>query len=101
MTKIRSGQALVSLTRSQFRDRFNLRFYGPAFEGKREAIERLDVEPAKPCNTADPFLRAGQRVLVRQAYEVGVGFATRASEPVFPQSPEPLLHVQGRTAAFP
>jgi len=40
MTKIRTGQAPASLTRAQFHERFQVRFYDPAFEGEREAIAR-------------------------------------------------------------
>ena len=41
MTQIRTGQAPAPLTREQFRERFNGRFYDPAFEAEREAIARL------------------------------------------------------------
>lgn len=43
MTKIRTGQAPSPLTRAQFRERFNGRFYDPAFETEREAIARLEA----------------------------------------------------------
>jgi multimeric flavodoxin WrbA len=43
MTKIRTGQAPASLTRAEFQERFNLRFYDPAFEGEREAIARIET----------------------------------------------------------
>jgi hypothetical protein len=36
VTKIRTGQAPGSLTRAQFHERFNVRFYDPAFEGERD-----------------------------------------------------------------
>ena len=36
MTKIRTGQAPAPLTRAQFHERFNVRFYDPAFEGERD-----------------------------------------------------------------
>jgi len=42
MTKIRTGQAPAPLTRAQFQERFQVRFYDPAFEGEREAIARLE-----------------------------------------------------------
>jgi hypothetical protein len=38
MTKIRIGQAPAPPTRAQFQERFNLRFYDPAFDGERVAI---------------------------------------------------------------
>ena len=43
MTKIRTGQAPAPLTRAQFHERFQVRFYDPAFEGEREAIARLEA----------------------------------------------------------
>lgn len=43
MTKIRTGQAPATLTRVQFRERFNGRFYDPAFEAERDAIARLEA----------------------------------------------------------
>ncbi len=39
---IRTGQAPAPLTREQFHQRFNLRFYDPAFAGERDAIARLE-----------------------------------------------------------
>ena len=43
MTKIRTGQAPAPLTRAQFQERFNVRFYDPAFVGERDAIARLEA----------------------------------------------------------
>ncbi len=43
MTKIRTGQATAELTRAEFSDRFNLRFYDPAYAPEREAIARLEA----------------------------------------------------------
>jgi len=43
MTDIRTGQAPAPLTREQFHERFQVRFYDPAFEGEREAIARLEA----------------------------------------------------------
>jgi multimeric flavodoxin WrbA len=43
MMKIRKGQAPGQLTRAEFRDRFNVRFYDPAFAGESEAIARLEA----------------------------------------------------------
>jgi len=43
MTEIRTGQAPAPLTREEFSERFNGRFYDPAFEGEREAIARLET----------------------------------------------------------
>ena len=43
MTKIRKGQAPASLSRAEFHERFNVRFYDPAYETEREAIARLEA----------------------------------------------------------
>jgi multimeric flavodoxin WrbA len=43
MTPIRTGQAPDTLTREQFQQRFNLRFYDPAFDAERDAIGRLEA----------------------------------------------------------
>lgn len=43
MTEIRQGQAPAPLTRTQFRERFNLRYFDPAFDTERDAIGRLEV----------------------------------------------------------
>ncbi len=43
MTFIRIGQASDSLTRDVFRERFNARFYDPAFDAQRGDIERLEA----------------------------------------------------------
>ena len=42
MTEIREGQSPAKLTRIQFHQRFNTRFYDPAFEAERAAIDRLE-----------------------------------------------------------
>lgn len=39
---IRKGQAPAPLTREQFHQRFNVRFYDPAFAGEHDAIARLE-----------------------------------------------------------
>ena len=43
MTSIRTGQAPAPLTRDQFRERFNGRFYDPSFDIERDAIARLEA----------------------------------------------------------
>jgi hypothetical protein len=43
MSKIRTGQVPASLTRTQFQERFNGRFYAPAFDVERQAIARLEA----------------------------------------------------------
>ena len=42
MTTIRTGQAPIALTRAQFHERFNVRFYDPAFLAESDAIARLE-----------------------------------------------------------
>ncbi|RYF38065.1 MAG: flavodoxin family protein, partial [Comamonadaceae bacterium] len=41
--QVRKGQAPAALTREEFRRRFRMRFYDPAFRGEDEAIERLEA----------------------------------------------------------
>src|SRR5450432_929072 len=43
MTKIRKGQAPAPLTRAEFRERFNEKYFDPAYEPEREAIARLEA----------------------------------------------------------
>ena len=43
MTKIRKGQAPAPLTRAEFHERFNVRFYDPAYGAERVAIARLEA----------------------------------------------------------
>ena len=43
VTRIRTGQAPAPLTREQFQERFNVRFYDPVFDAERDAIARLEV----------------------------------------------------------
>ncbi|MEP7183858.1 MAG: flavodoxin family protein [Betaproteobacteria bacterium] len=43
MTKIRRGQAPAPLTRAEFHERFNVRYYDPAYEVERDAIARLEA----------------------------------------------------------
>jgi multimeric flavodoxin WrbA len=43
VTQIRKGQAPPPLTREQFHDRYQLRFYDPAFADEHEAISRLEA----------------------------------------------------------
>jgi len=40
---IRKGQAPKPITRAEFHARFNVRFYDPAFEAERAAIDRLEA----------------------------------------------------------
>ena len=74
MTKIRTGQAPAPLSREQFRERFNRRFYDPAFEVEREAIARLEAiawEAVQEGRKA-PITRAAGRGFADPTYEVSV-----------------------------
>ena len=66
MTKIRTGQAPASLTHAQFQERFQVRFYDPAFEGERDAIARLEAIAWKA-------LQEGRKAPITQP--AGRGFA--------------------------
>ena len=71
MSTIRTGQAPPPLTREQFRERFNNRFYDPAFDAERGAIARLEV-------IAWDALQQGRKAPVTQP--AGAGFADPAYE---------------------
>jgi multimeric flavodoxin WrbA len=74
MTKIRTGQSPVPLTRAEFRDRFNGRFYDPAYEGERDAIARLEAIAwdAVQKGRKAPITRPAGRGFVDPRYEVSV-----------------------------
>ena len=74
MTKIRTGQAPAPLTRAQFRERFNGRFYDPAFEAERDAITRLEAIAwdALQDGRKAPITRAAGRGFADPTYEVSV-----------------------------
>ena len=59
MTSIRTGQAPAPLTRDQFRERFNGRFYDPSFDIERDAIARLEA-------IAWDALQAGRKAPITQ-----------------------------------
>lgn len=63
---IRKGQAPQPITRAEFHARFNVRFYDPAFEVERAAIDRLET-------IAWEALQEGRKAPLTQA--AGVGFA--------------------------
>ncbi|WP_157288426.1 flavodoxin family protein [Uliginosibacterium gangwonense] len=66
MTEIRKGQAPTPLTREQFRERYMVRFYDPAYTDESAAIARLE-------EIAWQALQAGRKApLTRLA---GIGFA--------------------------
>jgi multimeric flavodoxin WrbA len=74
MTKIRSGQSPAPLTRAEFHDRFNVRFYDPAFEGEREAIARIEVIAwdAMQEGRKAPITRPAGRGFSDPTYELSV-----------------------------
>ncbi len=74
MTKIRTGQAPAALTRAAFHERFKLRFYDPAFEVERDAIERLEAIAwdALQQGRKAPITRAAGRGFADPTYEVSV-----------------------------
>jgi len=89
MTPIRTGQAPAPLTRAEFQQRFNLRYFDPAYAAEHEAIARLEAiaweahqdgrkapltQPAGP-GFADPsypislqWLQTSQRLKAAQAH---------------------------------
>jgi hypothetical protein len=74
MTKIRTGQASTPLTRAQFRERFNGRFYDPAFEAERDAIARLEAIAwdAVQEGRKAPITRPAGRGFADPTYEISV-----------------------------
>lgn len=74
MTKIRTGQASAPLTRAQFQQRFQLRFYDPAFAGKSEAIARLEAIAwdALQQGRKAPITRAAGRGFADPSYQLSV-----------------------------
>jgi multimeric flavodoxin WrbA len=74
MTKIRTGQVPPALTRSQFRERFELRFYDPAFLGERDAIGRLEAIAwdALQEGRKAPITRPAGRGFADPSYELSV-----------------------------
>ena len=74
MTKIRTGQAPAPLTRAEFRERFNGRFFDPAFEVERDAISRLEAIAwdAMQEGRKAPITRPAGRDFADPGYEVSV-----------------------------
>jgi len=52
MTKPRTGQALDTMSREQFGERFRANFYDPAFEGAKAEIARLEVRATAAADAA-------------------------------------------------
>src|SRR5665647_3745405 len=74
MTKIRKGQAPAPLTRVEFRERFNVRFYDPAYEAEREAIARLEAIAWKAHQEGRkaPIMRPAGRGFADPAYPISL-----------------------------
>ena len=75
MIRIRKGQAPPPLTRAEFRQRFNARYFDPAYEAEREGIARLEA-------IAWHAFREGRKAPLTRA--AGRGFA----DPTYPISVE-------------
>ena len=74
MTKIRTGQANVPLTRAQFHEHYQLKFYDPAFADEHEAIARLEeiAWQALQEGRKAPITRPAGRGFADPVYEVSV-----------------------------
>ena len=74
MTKIRTGQAPAPLTRAEFHERFNVRYYDPAFKVEREAIARLEAIAwdALQEGRKAPITRPAGRGYADPSYKVSV-----------------------------
>ena len=74
MTKIRKGQAPAPLTRAEFQERFNTRFYDPAYAVEADAIARLEAIAwdALQEGRKAPVTRPAGRGFADPSYEVSV-----------------------------
>ena len=74
MTKIRTGQAPAPLSRAAFHERFQVRFYDPAFGVERDAIARLEgiAWEALQDGRKAPITRAAGPEFADASYEVSV-----------------------------
>ena len=74
ITKIRTGQASTPLTRKQFQERFNVRFFDPAFQVEKEAIARLEAIAweAMQGGRKSPVTRPAGRGFADPTYQVSV-----------------------------
>jgi multimeric flavodoxin WrbA len=74
MTRIRTGQAPAPLTRAQFHERFQVRFYDPAFASESDAIARLEAIAwdAMQEGRKAPITKAAGRGFADPTYEVSV-----------------------------
>ena len=74
MTKIRKGQAPASLTRAEFHERFNVRYYDPAYAPERDAIARLEqiAWEAMQEGRKAPLTRPAGRGFADPTYQVSM-----------------------------
>lgn len=74
MTKIRKGQAPASLTRAEFQERFNVRYYDPAYAPERDAIARLEqiAWEAMQEGRKAPLTRPAGRGFADPTYQVSM-----------------------------
>jgi len=75
MTKIRTGQAPPALTRQQFHEQYQRRFFDPAYAGEKDAIARLE-------DIAWEAMQEGRKAPITRP--AGRGFA----DPTYPISVE-------------
>ncbi|HET6598878.1 MAG TPA: flavodoxin family protein [Burkholderiaceae bacterium] len=74
MTNIRKGQAPAALTRAEFHERFNVRFYDPAYAAEQDAIARLEeiAWGAMQEGRKAPITRPAGRGFADPSYETSV-----------------------------
>ena len=74
MTQIRKGQAPAPLTRAEFHERFNVRYYDPAYAVESEAIARLEeiAWAAHQEGRKAPLTRPAGRGFADPSYQVSV-----------------------------
>jgi multimeric flavodoxin WrbA len=72
--RIRKGQAPEPLTRAEFHARFNVRYYDPAFDAERPAIDRLEAIAwdAVQEGRKAPITQAAGTEFADPAYQVSV-----------------------------
>jgi multimeric flavodoxin WrbA len=74
VTKIRKGQAPAPLTRTEFHERFSVRFYDPAYAVERDAIARLEdiAWDAMLEGRKAPITRPAGRGFADPTYQISV-----------------------------
>jgi multimeric flavodoxin WrbA len=82
MIKIRTGQASSKLARHEFRERFAQRFFDPAFDAERDAIERLAeiAWQAYREGRKAPITRAAGRGHANPSYETSIEWLATSAQ---------------------